>query len=210
MNKITSIIVDDELSAKENLLYLLNLHHKEIQVVDTASNVDEAVIKIQKHNPSIVFLDIEMPQKNGFKLIEAFTSVNFNIIFITAYDTYAIKAFEVAALDYLLKPIELNRLKSAIDRAIKTINKTTINNRLSLLKENSESIQKITIKNNNTHVIIDVLDIACIEADRMYSTIHMINNNKYVVTKKLRYYEDLLCQAKNSLEFIVHGSSKPI
>ena len=100
MNKIQAVIVDDELNARENLRYLLNAFCKEVEIVSEVANVDEATVAINKHKPQLVFLDIEMPRKNGFQLLDEFSEIDFQIIFITAYDMYAIKAFEVAAIDY--------------------------------------------------------------------------------------------------------------
>jgi two-component system LytT family response regulator len=123
MNKISAILVDDEINARENLRILLNNFCSNINVLGEARNVDEAVLAIRKYQPQIVFLDIEMPQKNGFQLLEEFDEINFHVIFVTAYDGYAIKAFQVTAVDYLLKPIDVSLLEKAIKKAEKYIEK---------------------------------------------------------------------------------------
>lgn len=194
MTKIQAVIVDDELNARENLKYLLNAFCKEVEVVSEASNVDEAVIEIKKNKPQLVFLDIEMPRKNGFQLLEEFENINFQIIFITAYDMYAIKAFEVAAIDYLLKPIDIERLKESVKKAKSTIGNLGFSNtNLEVLKSNKKKLQRIAIPYKTDYAIINIDDILCIEADRMYSIIYTSNQKKYVVAKKLSYYQKLLC-----------------
>ena len=109
-----TIIIDDERLARKELNKLLE-GFNEIEVVDMCSNVDEALISIEKNNPDLLFLDINMPEKSGFDLLEELETAP-KVIFVTAYDEYAIKAFEVNALDYLLKPVELDRLESAIEK----------------------------------------------------------------------------------------------
>lgn len=193
MNKINAILVDDEVNARENLRFLLNDFCHDINILAETNNVDEAVKAIKKHTPQIVFLDIEMPQKNGFQLLEEFDEINFHIIFVTAYDSYAIKAFQVAAIDYLLKPIDVSLLEVAVGKIKKQIESNTQPKRVNLLQENNKSITKIAIPYKTDYAIVNIKDICSIEADRMYSILHMKNNKKYMVAKKLSYYEGLLC-----------------
>ena len=141
LNKIPTIIVDDEINARENLRYLTATFCKNIEIIYEASNVNEAIIAIEKHDPKLVFLDIEMPQKNGFQLVDYFKKINFYIIFVTAYDKYAIRAFKVSALDYLLKPIDISDLKIAVKKARTNINNDDFKNRTQLLKENQKKVQ---------------------------------------------------------------------
>lgn len=195
ISKITAIIVDDELSARENLRYLLKNYCPNITIASEASNVDNAIIEIKKHKPHLVFLDIEMPQKNGFQLLESFNPVNFQIVFVTAYDKYAIKAFQVAALDYLLKPIDIDRLKE-VEQKINNVTHTN-SKRLQLLIDNKKQITKIAIPYKNDYVIINMEDIICIRADRMYSIIYTKKNKQYIAAKKLTYYENLFESVKN-------------
>lgn len=206
MNKIKAVVVDDEINARENLQYLLKEFCKEIEVVSEASNVDEAVKVIEKNKPQIVFLDIEMPQKNGFQLLNEFPEINFQIIFVTAYDMYAIKAFEVAAIDYLLKPIDIDRLKESVNKAKKIIdqNINTSLSRLELLKENKKEVKRIAIPYKSDYAILNIEDVLCIEADRMYSVIYTNKSKKYTVAKKLSYYEKLLCENGNFIR--IHRS----
>lgn len=189
---IKAIIVDDELDARENLIYLTQNFCTNIQIITTCSNVDEAVVVIKEKKPDVVFLDIEMPQKNGFQLLKEFEDVFFKIVFVTAYDQYAIKAFEVSALDYLLKPIDVDRLKDVEIKIQEVFNKTSYQERLDTLSQNKKAITKIAIPYKNDYAVLNIEDVFCIEADRMYTHIYTQKNKKYMASKNLSYYEDLL------------------
>ena len=123
MSKIKAILVDDEESARDVLENLLRRFCPEIDLLDKCNNVEQAVESIKQHKPNLVFLDIEMPNYAGYELVDFFTEIDFEIIFVTAYDQYAIKAFEVSAVDYLLKPIEIERLKESVSRVSPKFNK---------------------------------------------------------------------------------------
>lgn len=203
MSKISAVIVDDEQSARDNLRYLILNYCPYIQIVAEAENVDNALIEIETHQPDVVFLDIEMPRKNGFQLLNTFeTNVPFQVVFVTAYDKYAIKAFEVAALDYLLKPIDIDRLKEVAQKINGAIENS--GHRLQLLKENTKVIRKIAVPYKSDYAILNITDIVCIGADRMYSIIHLKDGKKYITAKKLSYYENLL---KGDNQFVrIHRS----
>ena len=187
MIKINAILVDDEINARENLRFLLNDFCQQINILAEATNVNEAILLIREHKPQVVFLDVQMPQKSGFKLLEAFKEINFQVIFVTAFDNYAIQAFQVAAIDYLLKPIDISLLKNAVDKLTNNILKENSIKRLNLLKENKTKINKIAIPYKSDYVIVNLCDIYCIEADRMYSKIHLNNNKIFLVSKKLSF-----------------------
>ncbi|WP_233897451.1 LytR/AlgR family response regulator transcription factor [Tenacibaculum piscium] len=192
MRKIKAVLVDDEINARENLRYLLGAFCKQVEVISEASNVDDAVQIIQKYQPQIVFLDIEMPQKNGFQLLEEFNEINFHVIFVTAYDTYAIKAFQVTAIDYLLKPIAVDLLQKAVEKVAINIQNKQLNTRVELLQQNKKQLTIIAIPYKTDYVIVNIIDIICIQADRMYSVIYTTNGKEFMVAKKLNYYENLL------------------
>ncbi|MDO1500876.1 LytTR family DNA-binding domain-containing protein [Winogradskyella maritima] len=193
MTILKTLIVDDEVNARENLRFLLDFYCKNVEVVAEASNVDEAVEAINKLQPQLVFLDIEMPKKNGFHLFETFREPDFQVIFVTAYDTYALKAFKVSALDYLLKPINTEALKSAISKAVRQVDiKLSLKKHLDILKENTKSIERIAIPYKSDYVILNLKDVSCIEANRMYSKLYVAERTSYLASKKLSYYEDLL------------------
>lgn len=196
MNKIRAIIVDDELSARENLSYLINNFCSDISIVDICNSVDTGVLSIKKHKPDVVFLDIEMPQKNGFQLLKEFPNINFQVIFITAYDEYAVKAFEVSAIDYLLKPVDIDRLVEAANKIKNKLNVVGLQTRIDTLTENKKQISRISIPYKSDYVIINIDDIIYIEADRMYSHIYTESGKKYTASKKLSYYESLFSETK--------------
>ena len=204
MSDITAIIVDDEINARENLRYLLATFCKEIVIVAEAENVDEAFEKITNKVPDIVFLDIEMPGKNGFQLLDLFSQVDFQVIFITAYDSYAIKAFQVAAIDYLLKPVDISLLKKAIVKVKEQVELKLVNKRVSLLLKNKKKINQIAIPYKSDYVILSIKKIVCIEADRMYVIIYTIDNKKYVIAKKMSHYEKLFEEERSVVR--VHRS----
>ncbi|WP_299109310.1 LytTR family DNA-binding domain-containing protein [uncultured Tenacibaculum sp.] len=205
MSKIKAIVVDDEANARENLRFLLNEFCKEVEVVSETSNVDEATKEIKKHKPELVFLDIEMPQKNGFQLLEEFSTIDFQVVFVTAYDKYAIRAFEVAALDYLLKPVDIERLQEAVKKVKKAIKVASFDqSKIEVLKANKKEIKKIAIPYKSDYAILDINDVLCIEADRMYSNLYTRDGKKYIIAKKLSHYENLLCKEKDF--FRIHRS----
>lgn len=197
MNKFSAILVDDEPDAIESLSILLECYCPEITIVGTANCVDDALIEIEKHRPDVVFLDIEMPEKTGFDLFKE-TNKEFKTIFVTAYDEFAIKAFEVSAVDYLLKPIKISRLKKAVNKlATKSVDKKNIET----LTENIQNLEitKVMVANNSNYEIIRINDIICIEAKGAYSIIHFIHQNHletHISTKPLRYFDDLTTNNK--------------
>lgn len=204
MNKIKAIIVDDELSARENLSYLIKNFCTDIVIKDTCCNVDEAVRSINHHCPDVVFLDIEMPRKNGFQLLKEYDEINFQIVFVTAYDQYAIKAFEVSALDYLLKPIDIDRLTEVVAKLKYQTAISSFKSRMEVLSSNQKKVTKISIPYKSDYVILNIDVILCIKADRMYSHISTLEGKKYTAAKKLSYYEELLSENKMFLR--VHRS----
>lgn len=204
MQTIKTIIVDDEINARENLRYLTATFCKKIEIVYEASNVDDAIAAIEEYKPKLVFLDIEMPKKNGFQLINHFKKIKFYIVFVTAYDKYAIKAFKFSALDYLLKPIDINELKNAVKKVTQNLEKDNFKQRLELLKNNQKKLTKIAIPYKSDYVIIDLKNIVCIEADRMYTSITLNDNKVYTAAKKLSYFEKIFSQHNNFIR--IHRS----
>lgn len=191
-NNITAILVDDEPKAIHNLYFLLGAHCPNVSVVATCNSVDEAIVEITKYKPDLVFLDIEMPEKSGFELFEN-TNETFQTIFVTAYDEYALKAFEVSAIDYLLKPIEIARLKKAVAK----LNGENNQSKITTLQENinASEITQIVIPYKDTQLIVKVNDIICFEANASYCIIHCEINGvlkSYMYSKSLRYFYELL------------------
>ena len=191
--KIKAIIVDDEESARNVLTNLITRFCPEIEITTTCSNVLEAVGAIKQHQPDVVFLDIEMPNYAGYEIVSFFDDINFEIIFVTAYDNYAIKAFEISAVDYLLKPVEIDRLKSSIERLASKIQLNHNQDNYKALTQNlkGNELTKIVIKQNGNHIIIDTKDIIAIEAQEAYSCIHTTSGN-HLMSKNLKHFETTL------------------
>jgi two-component system LytT family response regulator len=193
MKKIRAILVDDEEGARDVLENLLLRFCPDVELIAKCENVLQAVEVIKTQQPDLVFLDIEMPNYSGFEIVTFFKEINFEIIFVTAYDQYAIRAFEVAAIDYLLKPIDIERLKNAIARVVQQRNIEQQSQRLSLLSSTLESkqLKNIVITDKGQQHIIAIESIIAIEAQESYCTIHT-NEKTYVASKNLRHFETVL------------------
>lgn len=199
MSKIKTILIDDEPSASVILASLLDRIEADVEIVAKCKNLEEGVIAIKKHQPELVFLDIEMPNFAGYEITSFFDEVNFEIIFVTAYDNYAIKAFEIAAIDYILKPIEVDRLEDAIAKfkrkdAAKT---AQVNYEVMMETLESNSVTKIIIQTAKGQKVLMATSIACIEAGRSYCTIYTNDGGKYVQTKNLKHFENILADSPN-------------
>lgn len=197
-DRITAILVDDEASARENLGLLLGRFCLEIEVIGEAVNVNEAKQLIQKSTPEVVFLDVEMPGKSGFDLINTLEYIDFQVVFVTAYDQYALKAFEVSAIDYLLKPVAVERLKEAVQKIRIQREQQSYKSRFEALKTNThdKTLKKLAIPHGSDYAIVNIEDIITIEADRMYSKLSVTDSRtmtvkRYTYSKKLSYFEDL-------------------
>lgn len=164
MNKIRTLIVDDEKPARDELSAMLSAFDH-IELVGQAANADQAEELIRRLDPQLIFLDVQMPERTGFDLLESLASVP-SVIFVTAYDTYALKAFEVSAVDYLMKPIREERLRKAID----------------LLKVRGPGVEeRLFVKDSGRYHLIKLVDIHLIESMDNYARIFF---NKQVVLHK--------------------------
>lgn len=203
---IRAIIIDDELRAQRVLSNLLKKFCPSVTVLEVCSNVPEAVIAINKHTPDVVFTDIEMPDYSGFELITFFKEVNFEIVFTTGYDEYALKAFEVSAVDYLLKPIQIEQLEKTVDK-LEKLKQASMQLRLDTLSENLKTaeINKIALPTLDGLIFVAVQEIIYLEADGSYTKVHLKNSKSILVSKKLKYFELLL---ENRSQFYrVHRST---
>lgn len=205
MQKIKAILVDDEEGARDVLENLLLRFCPDVTLIAKCENVLQAVEVINAEQPDLVFLDIEMPNYSGFEIVTFFKEINFKIIFVTAYDQYAIKAFKVAAIDYLLKPVDIEDLKHAVLRVAQQKNIEQQSQRLSLLSDTLENKQLkniiITDKGQQNIIIID--SIIAIEAQESYCNIHT-SDKTYVASKNLKHFETIL---ENIPQFLrVHKS----
>lgn len=191
---IKAIIIDDEERARKTLQTLLKEYCSEVEIIDTCSNVPDGVLSINKNKPNLVFLDIEMPEYNGFELLNFFRDVDFEIIFVTAYNDYALKAFEVSAVDYILKPVDIDKLKSAVSKVEQKLRNFDMSSRLELLKENfsAEKFNKIALPVADGLLFVTVNEIMLLEADGAYTHVWLKNGSSILVSKKLKFFEDTL------------------
>jgi two-component system LytT family response regulator len=197
---INCIIVDDEVNCAETLQMVLDRHCKSVNVLEVINNSQLAEESIRTHSPDLVFLDIEMPHLNGFDVLSRTKDVPFAVIFTTAYDHYALKAIKHHAIDYLLKPIDVEELIAAIEKVEKTGDPDTtdmfkIEKFLSqLVKENA--VQKLSVPCVEGIIYLEIDEIIRISADRNYSNIHLVNGKKVTSSKTLKEYEDSLLEAR--------------
>lgn len=196
MPLISSIIVDDEPGNIVTLNELIKQYCPQLIVTGTAQNPDEAIKIIKEVRPELVFLDIEMPFGNAFDLLDKLSPVNFEVIIVTAYNNYAVKAFKYAAIDYLLKPVNITELKNAVERVTESLEKNAINNKITSFieqyKATSTSSNKIVLPTNEGSYIENISDIMYLQASGNYTFIFCKGKEKYVVTKKLKEFEDIL------------------
>jgi two-component system, LytTR family, response regulator len=191
---LQAVIVDDEMSNIENLTILLNKYCPKIAVAGSATNVDEGLLVIREVNPSILFLDIQMPDKGGFDLLKSITHHNFEVIFVTAYDQYAIQAIRFSAIDYLLKPVNINELVNAVDRAMINAEKKMQNERLANLMHSisNKNQLRIAIPGNKQTLFISPESILFCKSDNNYTMFYLKNKQKHTSSKPISEYDELL------------------
>lgn len=195
---LNAIIIDDEAKARRVLASFLNDYCKQVQVVGMAEDVIQGVKLVQKENPDIVFLDIEMPGYNGFQLLDFFDDINFEIIFVTAYSEFALRAFQVSAIDYLLKPLQIEQLKKAVEKVEKIRNNQQYSKKIETLKENikEQKIKKIVVPVSDGNIFIEIDDITHLKAEGSYVNIFLKDGNKILVSKNIKDYENQLTQSE--------------
>lgn len=189
-----AVIVDDVESVALYLKDLINEFCTDVSVVGIADNVDDAELMINEQQPDIVFLDIQMPGKGGFDLLQSMGKVNFSVIFVTAFNEYAIQAVRFGAIDYLLKPVSIEELRSSIERVKdrQEEKKVEIENLFKNINNPWDESNTIIINSEKGNSLIRIGDIVRIEADGNYSFIHLINNERMVSSKNLKSFEDFL------------------
>lgn len=192
---ITATIVDDEPDCCELLVMLLERYCPEVKVLDICYAAETAIQSIKEHQPQILFLDIEMPFMNGFQLLEKLGAINFELIFTTSYNQYAIKTIRFSALDYLLKPIDGKDLKAAVAKAEQRHWPQT--QQLGLLKQQLHGgvknlPDKIALPYQNGVTFAEIKNVIYCESDNNYTRIHTIDGNQYMVAKTLGDIQEVL------------------
>lgn len=194
---ITCIIIDDERKAREAFKKIIKRYFEDkLEVLALAESVNEGVSAIHKLNPDIVFLDIEMPGENGFKIFSYFKKINFEVIFTTAFNQYAINAIKYAALDYLLKPINFIDINDALKKFEERKTLSSRNERIEVLLANLDlgvSIKsKVALPTLSGFHMEKINNIIYCEADNNYTKIHLVYGKYILVSKTLKYTEELL------------------
>lgn len=194
VEKIRVIVIDDELRARNLLCGLLEEFCKDTVVVEKCADLPNGVKAIRKHHPDLVFLDIEMPGHSGLELLDFFdeSEVDFAIIFTTAYSEYAIQAFKLSAIDYLLKPIEPSELEAAVERYKRKTKAEKEDFHLQVENIKNPQKDKVVIPTQNGVKFIDVGDIVFIKADNSYSELLTTKGDKHIVSRTLKNFEDVL------------------
>lgn len=186
---------------------LITEHCTSISEIQEASDLTSGVTLINNTKPDIVFLDIEMPNKTGLEILEYFPNqIDFKIIFVTAYNQYAIEAFKMSAIDYLLKPLDITELKDAISKAQKAIKVNNLNDQLNKLRNSLKqlSVDKIALEIPKGILFTSHTDILYFEADGMYTNVHLITGKQKTICKPLKHFVQQL--ANNSMFFKCHRS----
>jgi len=195
---IRSIIVDDEKPSREVLSNYIKEYCTDVEVVGTAGSVKSAFRTIKKHQPDLVFLDIELGDGKGFDLLNLFNKIDFRIIFVTAYSEHAVRAFRYSAVDYLLKPVKIDELKEAIEKvrnlsgtAVRSENLTAFFNNLN---STTKGLPTLVIPHIKGYEVLKISDIIMCKADGYCTNFHLTSNRKIVSSKNLKQYEDILAE----------------
>ena len=213
---IQAVIIDDEPGNIDVLKKMITDFCDGIEISATAASVEDAITVIREKKPDLIFLDIEMPGKNAFDLIDDLTPVGFEIIFVTAFEHYALKAFRYSAIDYLLKPVNIRELREAIEKAGRRIKERNFQERLdNFFNIERKKETKIAVQLKDGYSFINYHDIVCCSSEGAYTVIYLVNGSKMLSSNNLKHFTDLLpedifCRIHNShlvnLHHAVHYS----
>jgi two-component system LytT family response regulator len=194
MSRLTAILVDDYPQALKLLENDIKIHHPEIEIIGTAKSVVEAAKLLQKIQPDILFLDIMLGDGTGFDILEIIPNLKSKVIFVTASDAFALRAFKFSAIDYILKPYSKEDLKSAIHKAISQLQPSK--EQLNVLKKAiglpKEKLNKISLHTQDKIIVVDIVNIIRCKSDNNYTTFHFLDGSKILVSKTLKFYADIL------------------
>ncbi len=192
---IRTIVIDDEVHIREMIQQILVEQCHEINIIASAGTVQEGRNAIQQMNPDLVLLDIKMPDGTGFDLLQKIPSIDFKIIFITAFEEHAIRAFQFSAVDYLLKPVDKDDLVKSVKKAVHTIQaeiSLRLNTLLNNLNQTDTENKKIILKTSDNIHLIQINEIVHLESDHNYTVFHILDGKQIVVSRTLKEYEDML------------------
>jgi len=200
-----AIIIDDEQDSRNAINNILKNYCKDIEVSGQAGSVAEGLTLIGKTKPDVVFLDIQMPDGTGFDLLEKITKITFQVIFVTAYDKYALKAIKFSALDYLLKPVDPHQLMEAVKKIKKNNGDfSDITRKINTLLRNKNGFERLTLPTFEGFKFVNIKDVVRCESDSNYTNFYLNTGELILVTRTLKEYEEILAE----LDFIrVHQSN---
>jgi len=205
---IRTIIIEDEPVSREMLTLMLQRYKDDIEIIDTCSNPTDGIESIAKHQPDLIFLDIQMPKMNGFDMLKKIPSINFEVIFTTAFDQYAINAIRISALDYLLKPVDDEDLAIAIDKCKERIQSKKpgmqFENLFNNLINKNPLDKTLALAASDGISFVKMCDILRVEANGRYAKFFLLNKETILVSKTLGDFEEIL--SANQF-FRIHDSS---
>jgi two-component system LytT family response regulator len=191
---IKAIVIDDENRTRELIVKMINSFGFEIEALAGGDNVKNGIDSIEREKPDLVFLDIQMPDGTGFDVLKGVKEKNFEVVFITAHEEFAIKAIKFSALDYILKPIDQSELKASVEKAIRTVGEKKEDVQFDALQQNINPSQKrrLVLKTLESVHVVDLENIIRCEADRNYTSFFLSGGKKILVSRTLKEYETLL------------------
>ena len=192
-NMLRTVIVDDEVKNVKILKALLRDYCPQVEVIGEAGNVDDALDLIIKSKPDLLFIDIVMPYGTAFDLLNKLMPIEFDVVFVTAHDNFAIKAFKYSALDYLLKPVNIEELQNVVQKAVIKSSNKTVNDQLAVLfsryKNNTNPTASLAVPTIEGLLFYDIDEIIRIEASGAYTVIYSVKREKVVSSKNIKEYE---------------------
>ncbi len=196
MSILKTVIVEDEIPSQEVLVNYLNQYCKDVEIVAVTKSLKTGITAIKQYKPDLVFLDVRLPDGLSFELFKEFKEIDFKTIFITAYSEYAVKAFRISAIDYLLKPLKIDDLIDAINKVKNEILQQFDIGRLEVLFKNinnqGTSFEQLVVHENSGFRVIELKEIILCKADGYCTAFHLVGEQKVVSSKILKYYEELL------------------
>ena len=187
---IKTVLIDDEGNALEMMEWLLQTYCPQVEIAAMCTSAQQGIEAINKHKPDVVFLDIEMPVMNGFDMLEQFDDLFFDVVFCTAYDQFALRAFKYSALNYLLKPVDPEELKNTVQR-IEKFKAVPTREQFNLLLQNLKNTEKTTpqriaLTHNDGLIFVPTAEIVFCEAESNYTKVHLADGKKIMVSKVLK------------------------
>ena len=197
-NMLRTVIIDDEDLVREAIRKMVAMYCPQVKLVGEASGVESGLKMIRELHPHLVLLDIRMDDGTGFDLLHKFENIDFKVIFITAYEKYAVQAFRFAAIDFLLKPINPEDLSASVKRA-ETLIQEHFNSQIQALEENLKTEfrqkKKIVLKTQGNIYLVDLQNITHCESDGCYTFVHTTNGDRILITKTLKEFDDMFCDS---------------